>query len=60
MYFSAASPNSELGKVIDKDNMKVEQYLDGLLDKFRAAAEDDRCRPGKTPLCKPLSASDPS
>lgn len=47
MYFSAASLNSELGKVIDKDHMKVEQYLDGLLEKFRAAAEDDKYKPGK-------------
>jgi hypothetical protein len=31
MYFAAATPNSELGKVIDKDNMRVEQYLDGLV-----------------------------
>ncbi|KAK1970698.1 hypothetical protein LY78DRAFT_569408 [Colletotrichum sublineola] len=45
MYFSAAAPGSELGKVIDKDNMKVEYYLDALLEKFRAAASDDRSRP---------------
>lgn len=46
MYFSAASSNSELGKVIDKDHMKVEQYLDGLLEKFRAAAEEERFKTG--------------
>ncbi|TDZ12967.1 Transcriptional regulator WAR1 [Colletotrichum spinosum] len=45
MYFSATAPGSELGKVIDKDNMKVEHYLDALLEKFRAAASDDRSRP---------------
>ncbi|KAL0938681.1 fungal specific transcription factor [Colletotrichum truncatum] len=45
MYFSATAPGSELGKVIDKDNMKVEYYLDALLEKFRAAASDDRSRP---------------
>ncbi|OBR15209.1 Fungal specific transcription factor [Colletotrichum higginsianum IMI 349063] len=45
MYFSATAPGSELGKVIDKDNMKVESYLDALLEKFRAAASDDRSRP---------------
>ncbi|GKT83690.1 fungal specific transcription [Colletotrichum tofieldiae] len=45
MYFSATAPGSELGKVIDKDNMKVECYLDALLEKFRAAASDDRSRP---------------
>ncbi|KAJ0313364.1 hypothetical protein COL5a_004206 [Colletotrichum fioriniae] len=45
MYFSATAPGSELGRVIDKDNMKVEYYLDALLEKFRAAASDDRSRP---------------
>ncbi|KAF6841448.1 Transcriptional regulator WAR1 [Colletotrichum plurivorum] len=45
MYFSATAPGSELGKVIDKDNMKVEFYLDALLEKFRAAASEDRSRP---------------
>ncbi|KAJ6445837.1 C6 transcription factor (War1) [Purpureocillium lavendulum] len=45
MYFSAASPQSELGKVIMKDNMRVEFYLDALLDKFRTTAADDKCRP---------------
>lgn len=45
MYFSATAPGSELGKVIDKDNMKVEYYLDALLERFRAAASDDRSRP---------------
>ncbi|KAH8815229.1 hypothetical protein F5884DRAFT_817626 [Xylogone sp. PMI_703] len=45
MYFAAASPNSELGKVINKDDMKVAQYLDGLVGLFRATAADDRSRP---------------
>ncbi|KAK2043897.1 hypothetical protein LZ31DRAFT_467442 [Colletotrichum somersetense] len=45
IYFSATAPGSELGKVIDKDNMKVEYYLDALLEKFRAAASDNRSRP---------------
>ncbi|TVY86493.1 Transcriptional regulator [Lachnellula willkommii] len=45
MYFAATTPNSELGKVIDKDNMKVEQYLDNLVEIFRAAAADDKSRP---------------
>ncbi|KAL1877344.1 hypothetical protein VTK73DRAFT_8717 [Phialemonium thermophilum] len=45
MYFAASSPNSELGKVIDKDNMKVERHLDDLLAKFRAVAADDKSRP---------------
>ncbi|KAI1259299.1 hypothetical protein F5Y18DRAFT_312370 [Xylariaceae sp. FL1019] len=45
IYFSASSPNSELGKVIDKDNMKVAEYLDKLLDKFRETAAQDKSRP---------------
>ena len=45
IYFAASSPKSELGKVIDKDHMKVEQHLENLLDKFRATAADDKSRP---------------
>lgn len=45
MFFAAATPNSELGKVINKDNMKVEYYLDGLLETFRATAENEKSRP---------------
>ncbi|KJZ77851.1 hypothetical protein HIM_02488 [Hirsutella minnesotensis 3608] len=45
MYFSASDPRSELGRVIERDHMRVDFYLDALLDKFRATAADDRCRP---------------
>lgn len=45
MYFAAATPNSELGNVINKDNMKVEQYLDTLLDIFKASAAEEKSRP---------------
>ncbi|KAI0855821.1 hypothetical protein F4860DRAFT_495207 [Xylaria cubensis] len=45
IYFSASSPNSELGKVINKDNMKVAEYLDRLLEKFRETAAQDKSRP---------------
>ncbi|KAI1828435.1 hypothetical protein F4861DRAFT_177 [Xylaria intraflava] len=45
IYFSASSPNSELGKVINKDNMKVAEYLDRLYDKFRDTAAQDKSRP---------------
>ncbi len=45
MYFAAASPNSDFGKVINKDNMKVEHYLDGLVEVFRAAAAEEKSRP---------------
>jgi hypothetical protein len=45
MFFAAATPNSELGRVINKDNMKVEQYLDGLVDLFKASAAEEKSRP---------------
>ncbi|KAK3310699.1 uncharacterized protein B0T15DRAFT_426320 [Chaetomium strumarium] len=45
MYFAASSPKSELGKYIPKDDMKVEQHLEDLLEKFRATADKDRSRP---------------
>ena len=45
MYFSAASSASELGKVINKDNMRVAYYLDALLEKFNSTAADEKCRP---------------
>ncbi|KAH8603081.1 hypothetical protein B0O99DRAFT_605034 [Bisporella sp. PMI_857] len=45
MYFAAATPHSELGKVINKDNMKVEQYLDSLAAVFKASAAQEKSRP---------------
>lgn len=45
IYFAAATPNSELGKVIDKESMKVDQHLENLLEKFRVTAADDKSRP---------------
>lgn len=45
LYLFASSPNSELGTVINKDQMKVEQHLNALLGKFRAVAEGNRSRP---------------
>lgn len=45
MYFAAANPNGELGKVFIKENMKVEHYLNGLIEIFRASAADEKSRP---------------
>ncbi|KAJ8124290.1 hypothetical protein O1611_g9351 [Lasiodiplodia mahajangana] len=45
IYFSASSPNAELGKVIEKENMKVAEYIDRLLEKFRETAAQDKSRP---------------
>ncbi|TQS38496.1 hypothetical protein Golomagni_00995 [Golovinomyces magnicellulatus] len=45
MYSAAATENSELGKVIDKDNMKVQQYLGSLIKKLQAASADEKSQP---------------
>ncbi|KAI0868555.1 hypothetical protein GGS24DRAFT_206970 [Hypoxylon argillaceum] len=45
IYFSATSPSADLGKVINKDNMKVAEYIDRLLDRFRETAALDKSRP---------------
>ncbi|KAI1865549.1 uncharacterized protein JN550_008306 [Neoarthrinium moseri] len=45
MYFSASTPGSELGRVIVKDDMKVEEYLDRLLAKFSEVGAADKSRP---------------
>ncbi|KAA8576294.1 hypothetical protein MFRU_009g01910 [Monilinia fructicola] len=45
LYFAAANPNGELGKVFIKENMKVEHYLDNLVEIFRASAADEKSRP---------------
>ncbi|KAL2134120.1 hypothetical protein VTI74DRAFT_943 [Chaetomium olivicolor] len=45
IYFAASSPKSDLGKVLNKDDMKVEQHLENLLAKFRETAAEDKSRP---------------
>ncbi|KAL7275522.1 hypothetical protein RUND412_001525 [Rhizina undulata] len=44
LYFSASYPKSELGKLIDKDTLKVDEYLDRVLNLLGAAAENEKCR----------------
>ncbi|KAI5851677.1 hypothetical protein DFP73DRAFT_164638 [Morchella snyderi] len=39
LYFSASHPQSELGKVIDKNSLKVDEYMDRLLDTLKKAAD---------------------
>lgn len=46
LYFAATSPGNPLAAIVDKDNMKVEQYLDALLEKFKEIAKDEKSRPG--------------
>ena len=45
MYFSASAPDSELGKVISKDDLQVASYIDVLIEKFQYAAAGNRSRP---------------
>ncbi|MBE3046296.1 hypothetical protein IMZ48_27920, partial [Candidatus Bathyarchaeota archaeon] len=45
IYFTAAAPNSELGRVLPKEAIRVDHYLDSMLSKFMAAAAEDKCRP---------------
>ncbi|KAI9821143.1 MAG: hypothetical protein M1827_003877 [Pycnora praestabilis] len=45
MYFAATTPNSELGKVIRKEDMKVEHYLDSLVASFKASGGNEKARP---------------
>lgn len=44
LYFAAANVNSNFGKVINKDHMKVEPYLDGLISLLKRAASEEKSR----------------
>lgn len=46
VYFAATSPGNPFASIVDKDNMKVDQYLDDLLQKFKEIVGDDKSRPG--------------
>lgn len=46
VYFAATSPGNPFATIVDKDNMKVEQYLDDLLEKFKEIAKEEKSRPG--------------
>ncbi|KLU85074.1 hypothetical protein MAPG_04106 [Magnaporthiopsis poae ATCC 64411] len=45
MHFAAARPDSEMGRIIKHEDLKVDQHLGSLLEKFRLAGEGDRSRP---------------
>ena len=47
MYFAAITSDSELGKVISSDHMKVEHYLRGLIDLLRDAVRGGKCEPAR-------------
>ncbi|RKF65524.1 putative fungal specific transcription protein [Erysiphe neolycopersici] len=44
LYFTAANPNSELGEIINKDSMRVEYYLDRLIDKLSTISGEECCK----------------
>lgn len=46
VYFAATSPGNPFGSVVDKDNMKVEVYLEQLLHKFKEIVGKEKSRPG--------------
>ena len=46
VYFAATTPGNPFASIVNKDNMKVEQYLDDLLEKFKEIAKDEKSRPG--------------
>ncbi|KAK6522817.1 hypothetical protein TWF281_002248 [Arthrobotrys megalospora] len=45
IYFSASAANSEVGKVIDKPQLKLDYYFEKLLALLKAASADDRSKP---------------
>lgn len=48
LYFSASHPQSDLGKVIDKNSLRVDEHLGRLLEIFRKAAEGGLSRQANT------------
>lgn len=45
IYSAASNPSSDLGKVIDKESLKVEQKLSDLMEKYRAVSTIDKHHP---------------
>lgn len=47
LHYAVAASNSEVGRVMAKEDLRAEQYLERLLAVFAAAAEHDMCGPAK-------------
>ncbi|KAF3916077.1 hypothetical protein ABW21_db0209479 [Orbilia brochopaga] len=45
IFFSASASNSEVGKVIDKPQLKLDSYFEKLLALLKAASADDKSKP---------------
>lgn len=48
LYFSASHPRSELGKVIDKESLRADEYMGRLLEMFRKAGDGGLSRQAQT------------
>lgn len=48
LYFSASHPRSELGKVIDKESLRADEYMGKLLEMFRKAGDGGLSRQAQT------------
>lgn len=48
LYFAASAPDSELGKVISNDDLRVEEYVRRLRELLQAGAASDKCRPARS------------
>ncbi|KAJ4412877.1 hypothetical protein N0V85_003654, partial [Neurospora sp. IMI 360204] len=45
IHLSVISPKTELGKVMKKEDIEVEKWIEKLLEKFKATMADDKNRP---------------
>ncbi len=48
LYFAASAPDSELGKVISNNDLRVEDYVRRLRELLQAGAGSDKCRPARS------------
>ncbi|KAL8713224.1 MAG: hypothetical protein Q9220_002745 [cf. Caloplaca sp. 1 TL-2023] len=48
LYFAASAPDSELGKVMPKDDLRVEEYLRNLRELLHAGAGSGKCQQARS------------
>lgn len=42
LYYSASAPKSELGRVLDRESLKLDYYLENIIVQLRNASDDDK------------------
>jgi len=42
LYYSASAPKSELGRVLDRDSLKLDYYLENIIAQLKSASDDDK------------------